>query len=231
MSGPQKPSSGKFTNMACDIEQGRKEYDIVEYALEVAAEIGVTMPTRPVYQEDHLDVFPGAVAGHYFDGRLPTTVRRLNLDQLSNMYAMLQAWYGYLSAQLSEWKIRKSQTKAIMDNTYAYLSELYKSSGRPVTSAQSLAKHDYRYVEDSADHEKSVAVYSIIEASIKTASKNLDLTSREITIRGMELESARKGRGFYNRTDQPRGYVTGGADAEKDSMGAESKIPHKSRWD
>jgi len=240
---PGHSGDGKF-DATCSIDDGRKIYDIADEALTAAAAIGVVVPDRPVYDEEHEELFQGVQAGMYFDGRVPTVVRRLTLDQLSNLYALLLAWYSYLAAQLGEWRIRKSQTKAIANNTEAYLRELYKGRGASDQGARDQAKHDHRFVEDLAAHERADAVFSLVEMASKTASKNLELVSREITVRGLQIE-ANKSRGFNRRLGNaargdydeppPRGYRRGGvgdveATDEAGGQGGNSEGPRRSRW-
>jgi hypothetical protein len=66
-------------------------------------------------------------------------------------------------------------------------------------AARNMAEHDIRYVEDNAEYEKCCAVYALLEAQQKAASHNIDLVSREITIRGDKIRANTQYRGFNNR--------------------------------
>lgn len=198
----KRPGSteGAFIDPLCTIEMGKKHYSYADKAMEEVQRIGIQEPERPCYEQVHETIFPGSRAGQPFDGRMPATVRKMSYDQVSYLYNLLNAWYAYINHKLSYWKILRSQADGVRGTTKAYLVQIYhKVDGHSMEAARNMADHDVRYVEDNAEYEKCCAVYALLEAQQKAASHNLDLVSREITIRGDEIRSNSRYRGFNER--------------------------------
>lgn len=216
------------------LRQAKEAYLIDGKVEDELATMGILDPLRPTYEPEHTTIFSGVSEGEYFDGRMPTVVKRLSLDQLSHLYGLLQGWYAYVQGKYGIWKTRKSQTKEIKGVTEAFCRKGYRESGQSDENSRVLAKQDIRFIEANAEFEKASAILDILEAQMKTASKNLDLISREITLRGYDIQAGARHRGF-NRSlryaeDGPEQERGGGyAQAAPKASGAGPKGPKTPR--
>jgi hypothetical protein len=192
----ERPGVDRGVNITCGVDDGRRIYNINDIVKSEAENIGVTTVVRPQLDQVHTSIFPGTKEGHYFDGRMPTVMKRLSLDQLSHLHSLLQSWYSYLAHQQAMWKVRKAATKQILDNTEACLRGLYKSEGNSDQNARDMATHDMRYVEDNAELAKASAIATLIDAALRSAWHNIELVTQELITRGVQLKTTMSGRNF-----------------------------------
>ena len=86
-----KGRRGLDVEFELDESQALEEYTFANDVIIELENIGVGRDTRPRIVEDHADILSGLRAGDYFDGRLPTVIRKLSLDQLSALYSLFTA--------------------------------------------------------------------------------------------------------------------------------------------
>jgi len=174
------------------------DYEFSERVLEEITKMGIREPPRPVYNKDHLKIYSNVSEGAYFDGRMPMTVRKLTLDQLSDIYGLFRAWFDYLLYKFSMWKTKYSEASAKATLKEAQLRKEAEEKGMKAQDQRTYATVDGEFVQLDTDREISKAVFDYVEAQVKITSKNLSLLSREITIREMKFEAESKFRGYNN---------------------------------
>lgn len=198
-------STGDELDFAADENRGMSEYTFAEKVKARADELGVVVHQRPVLARDHAGIFVGLEEGMYFDGRLPTVIRRLNLDQLSALYSLYSNWFGYLSSQTQLCGAERSESIRQKDFMLNHLKTHYRGTigddGRkiPEAAVPDLAKTDVRFIVASARYEESNAIFNILEAACKVADQDMKVISREVTIQQEILRKKILSGGFGTR--------------------------------
>lgn len=167
--------------------------------------MGLGEPPRPVYTEKLLLIYPEATKGQPFDGRLPSTLRRLTLDQISDLHTTFSNWYAYISYQAKLIEAQRSEAQRQREFMWSTLRTMLrndKATGEKRNDQQcsDAATIDVRFIKYDALFAELDAVNNLLDAFIKTASKDLSNISREVTIRTTEIEHGSRNRGFNNRT-------------------------------
>lgn len=185
------------------IDDARELYQFADPALAILEEIGIPMPQRPKLIETYQSMYPDIEVGVDFDGRMPPGVRALTLNQISALYSLFMNWYSYVASKEKEWKAKKAEAKKIREHMQAASRRLHAfdeyGEKRSDQVARDMAKVDYDFMESEANLELVSAVHELIEAQLSVASKNLSMISREITVRGLEIESQSRHRGVNKR--------------------------------
>ena len=187
---------------------GMAAYTFAENVKAKIQELGIGNYQRPRLAKDHESIFVGVRSGQYFDGRLPTVIRKLTLDQLSALFSLYSNWYGYLTTQTM--LVAAERSEAIRKKEYMlhHLKNLYRTPGAdgtkiPETAVSDAAKTDARYVTVSAEYEEVNALYAILDAMRKVADQDMKVVSREVTIQQEKLRKDILERGFGNRGRDP----------------------------
>jgi len=81
-------SPGDQIDFEASENDGIEAYTYAEKVKNRASMLGIGNYTRPKLAEDHESIYPGEKEGNYFEGKLPTVIRKLDLDQLSALYSL-----------------------------------------------------------------------------------------------------------------------------------------------
>jgi len=148
-------------------------------------------------------------AGQYFDGRLPPVLIRLSLDQLSALYSLFTAWYGYVMATLHSVMIERSEAKRQREFLLSMIRQQHKldherldaagnAKKRPTQEMSDMAKLDARFVNADAKYEQLNMLYQYLEAMAQVTEQDMRMISREITIQQIKIEAEFKRRGLLS---------------------------------
>lgn len=181
-----------------DIPEGEKAYSYSDTVRARLAETGVTPTSRPMIEEEHVSIFSGPYAmdaGEPFDGRLPTVIRKLSLDQLSDLHVLFNAWFAYVSYQEKFTDMQKSEAERRKEFVEAKLKILYTNTPDPHTKkkrtdpqVRDSTRTDRRFLEVNAFFHQMKALHGCLEAAVKTAAEDLKTISREVTRVKMKLD-------------------------------------------
>lgn len=183
---------------------GMQQYTFAARVKAQIQKLGIGNYKRPTLAKDHESIFVGVRSGQYFDGRLPTVIRKLSLDQLSALFSLYSNWYGYLTTQTM--LVAAERSEAIRKKEYMlhHLKNLYRTPGPdgtkiPETAVGDAAKTDARYITVSAAYEEVNALYAILDAMRKVADQDMKVVSREVTIQQEKIRKNLLQLGFKNR--------------------------------
>ncbi len=190
--------------------------------------LGVARYDKPTISEDHVGVLPGLEKGEYFDGRLPTVIRKLTLDQLSALYSLFSNWFGYLQFQTGLISAERSEAKKQRDFLWSLIRQQkrFDSAGKKRT-AQAMsdeARQDARFIEAEAKYEELNVLYECMLSSVKVADQDMKVISREVTIHQNKIMQEGVSRGMGYRGERIHRQYRGGTNAE--SQGEESEEPN-----
>lgn len=199
-------------------------YTFAEEVIKNMEDIGVGRNERPRIKEDHESILPGLNAGDYFDGRLPTVIRKLSLDQLSALYSLFSNWYGYLMFQSRKVATEMVEAKTQKELMYAMVRQQKRidteGNKRDPSSMTNATNSDSRYVEANAKYQALDSLYEGLDAMVKIASQDMKVISREVTIHQAKMEHdgirGRITKRFSPRTFRPEGRHEN-EEAEEDS--------------
>lgn len=198
-------SNGKNSEVfVSDENHGMTSYTFADKVKKRVADLGVGNYERPKLEKDHEGVIPHLRRGQFFDGRLPTVIRKLTLDQLSALYSLYSNWFGYITTQFMLIAADRSEATRQRDFMLNHLKNYYRSAddeGKklPETAITDAAKTDKRYVLASAKYEELTAVYNMLEAMREVANQDMKVISREVTIQQEKLHKELLMQGFGNR--------------------------------
>ena len=171
--------------------QGLEAYGFSDRVIENLDRLGIGNRERPTVLDDHVGILPGLKAGQYFDGRLPTVIRRLSLDQLSALYSLFSNWYAYLHSQLRRFsairseKIRQKEfIWSMVRQQYRYYDDATDGKQKKRTDQQmsDAARQDFRFVKASAEYEEYNCIVQCMEGMLEVAELDMKVISREVTI-------------------------------------------------
>jgi len=172
-----------------------KEVGIADYA------------TRPIVPQELQGIFMGLKPGDYFNGKLPTVVRKLDLDQLSALYSLFTAWYGYLTYQTNLVAVERSEAKKQMDFLWSHVRKQMKfnkdGSKNTDQAASDNARCDFRYLKALARYEEDNVYYNCMLSTLEVTEQDMKMISREVTINQAKMEKEALGAGFGKRFNRP----------------------------
>jgi hypothetical protein len=175
-----------------DEQTGVAVYTYANRIKEQINTLGVCYSERPILSEVHRSIFPEIQPGQYFDGRLPTVIRSLTLDQISILHSLFSNWFKYLKFQTSMVAIERSEAKRQRDMFWSLIRKQYKSeidqdTGRKRTDqvVSDMARIDYRFVVADARYEELNVLYNILLSQCDMAEHDMSVISREVTIHQM----------------------------------------------
>lgn len=169
-------------------------YNFAEEVIDDLNKMGLKAKSIPTVDESLKGMFHELEPGSYFDGSLPTTVRGLTLDQLSNLYSLFCNWYGYVKYQETVTATALSAAKAKRDFVLARLrkgeAEDRRNSDKNLEPAdiRATAVSNYQYVEANAEALYLEALHAFLEAAVKMADRDMKRISREVTIVQTQME-------------------------------------------
>lgn len=198
--------AGDIQDFDCSEAEGLEAYSFAGRAQKRLEDLGVARGQRPVVTKDHLNVVPGLNPGDAFDGRLPTVVRKLTLDQLSALYTLYTSWFGYLQYQTNLIAIERSEAKRKKEFLWSHIRKQYKTvdpdTGKPRSdqACSDKARSDFRFVKVDAEYEELNVLYNCMVAMGEVASCDMKMLSREVTIHGIQVEKDSIGKSMGHRT-------------------------------
>lgn len=228
------PSTGKNDEVfISDEEHGMTSYTFADRVKKRVADLGVGNYERPKLQPDHEGVILHLKRGQFFDGRLPTVIRKLTLDQLSALYSLYSNWFGYITTQFMLISAERSEAIRQRDFMLTHLRNYYRqpdSAGKkmPETALSDAAKSDKRYVLANARYEELNAVYDMLGAMREVANQDMRVISREVTIQQEKIHKELMLQGFGNRGrsfDQALEGDNSYAPTAEDPAGTEGEAP------
>ena len=186
---------------------GMEAYTTADRVKTRLSQLGIGNYERPRLEVDHEGIFHGLRSGEYFDGRLPTVIRRLSLDQLSALYSLYTNWYGYITTQYMLIAVERSEAIRKKEFILNHLKNYFRRAGgdrgkMPETAITDAAKTDKRYITASATYEELNALYDCVEAMRKVADQDMKVISREVTIQQAKLHKELMLNNFGNRRDE-----------------------------
>jgi hypothetical protein len=171
-----------------------KEVGIADYA------------TRPIVPQELQGVFLGLKPGDYFNGKMPTVVRKLDLDQLSALYTLFTAWFAYLTYQTNLVAVERSEAKKQMEFLWSHVRKQYKVNRDGSKNSDQIttdnARCDYRYLKALARYEEDNVYYNCMLATLDVTEQDMKMISREVTINQAKMEKEALGAGFSKRFNQ-----------------------------
>lgn len=197
-------SSGEY-DLSIDEGEALKLYSFHPQVKKRLEGMGVGHYDRPVLEEEHVSIYPDKGVGQYFDGTLPTVIRKLSLDQLSALHSLFSNYYGYLTTHAMLVASERSEALRKREYMLHHLKNFYRrpdpTTGKkpPETSITDLAKDDHRYVTLDAAYQEVNAYYDILEAMRSVAYKDMQVVSREVTINYEKFRQELLGKNFNNR--------------------------------
>jgi ribosomal protein L30/L7E len=185
---------------------GLDEPDIREsyaYSSKVKAQLdalGLRSTYKPVITKDLAKIIGTLKEGEYFDGRMPVSLRRLNIDDLSDLHVLMTSWNHYLIAIFNDVRVDRSEASQIKEAVFSQVrmqhSKDYKRNvGRPLTDQKlsDLARYDRRFVKDNATYQELNVLSDCLDRLIKSAEANIMTVSREVARREILMKSDHRG--------------------------------------
>jgi hypothetical protein len=197
---------GDIQDFDCSEAEGLEAYTFAHKVKAKLKALGVSRCKRPVITKDHLNVIPGLNPGDAFDGRLPTVVRKLTLDQLSALYTLYTSWFGYLQYQTNLIAAERSEAKRKKEFLWSHIRKQYKTvdpdTGKPLSdqACSDRARSDFRFIKVDAEYEELNVLYNCMSAMCDVADADMKMLSREVTIHGIQTEKDSIGRNLGNRS-------------------------------
>ena len=186
------PVGTKFDVGKTTLEQCNEKYSFYTKVMQRLNEIGIPARQRPFVSPEHVAIFHDVTAGTAFDGRLPTVIRKLDLDQLSDLHALFSSWFAYVSYQERLADAQKTEANHKKIVTGAKLRDMYLIDGngekRSDEVIADLARADIRFIEADSFFAEMDALHSCLESAVRIASEDLKTISRELTRKQLVLE-------------------------------------------
>ena len=207
LTGPKKEREG-FSTFECNETQGLEAYTFAKNVNDKLSELGLgANPMRPRLEKEHEGIFVGLSAGQYFDGRMPTVIGKLSLDQVSALYSLYTNWYRYLVIVTLKVATERSEAIRQKEFLWSHIRSIKKkpdSSGKKITdqTASDETRGDIRFVLASAKYEELNSLFEILDAMCKVAEQDMKVISREVTIQQTSLQQKVFSNNFRNRGDR-----------------------------
>ncbi len=199
-------STGSYIDFEASENDGIEAYTFAETVKNRASMLGIGNYVRPKLEEDHESIYPGERAGNYFEGRLPTVIRKLDLDQLSALYSLFSNWYGYLTTQTMLVAAERSEALRQKEFLKRHLKNHYRAAVNPETDRKfpetallDIAEADKRFIKVNAEYEQKNALYEILDAMRKVADQDMKVISREVTMQSDKFRKELLLQGFGKR--------------------------------
>lgn len=197
--GPKRGVDGGLSTDVGEVE-AMQHYSYAPRIDEILNGYGIEAPPRPMLSDEHQQWIPGLVSGQYFNGRLPTIIRKMTLDQLSVLHSLFSNYFAYLAFVTSKAAAERSEALRKKEFLWSYIRDAVKrtpdseTGKRPTEqSAGDATRHDIRFVSASADYDVKNCVYDTLTGMLKIAEQDMKVISREITIQQMKLFDGYKG--------------------------------------
>lgn len=188
--GSEEPSfEADFT---CNEITGLETYTFAGKVMDRLRALGVERTDRPQISADHAGVIPGLRSGDYFDGRLPTVIRRLTLDQLSALYSLFSNWFAYIQYQCNAVAAERSEAlrqKEFLWSMVRQQKRVDPETGKKRTdqTMSDLARADSRFVTACARYEELNMLWQCLQGLVTVAEQDMKVISREVTIQQHKL--------------------------------------------
>ena len=205
------PGDGRIVDYRMSESEANEAYSYTERVEERLTNMGITPRPRPKIEPGHGNIFPSMKKGEYFDGRMPTSLKDLDLDDLSTLFTLFSNWYAYVRYQTSLCAVRKSEALRKKKFMEAFCRNFY--SGESTQVMRDKAKEDSRFVTADAFAEEIAALHEVLDAQRSITARDIEIISRQITIRQLQLESNLKHRGFNSRANRAARHAVDTPDA------------------
>ena len=198
------PLELELDTFAAGEQDALEAYSFAEETIEEYEQLGIATRHRPMVEDVH--AYPGLNAGSYYDGRMPSTLKQLTLDELSATLSMACNWHGYIAAQYANVMVMRSEAKARKESIWSIVRNNYRKLGlrwKTKFSDQKLsdfARQDTRFIAANAEYEKLNAMYQTLGALAEVTEREMAAVSREVTIRQAKIEAEARARGIRNRS-------------------------------
>jgi hypothetical protein len=194
-------AAGEIQDFNCSEKEGMEAYTFSARVKDRLEGLGVARYQRPLITNEHLNIIPGLTPGDAFDGRLPTVVRKLTLDQLSALYTLYTNWFGYLQYQTNLIAAERSEAKRKKEFLWSHIRKKYKNKDGKKLSDQASsdeARSDFRFVRADAMYEELNVLHACMNAMCEVAAADMKMLSREVTIHQIQAENSARNLGVRN---------------------------------
>lgn len=205
---------GQYGRPELSQQEAVAKYTFSDRVIAQLQKLGIAEPPRPVCNEEHERLFSDIASGDYYDGRMPLVIKKFELDDLSVLLTLLQAWLDYVTYQHTYWAMKKAE--AFKQATIIDM-KIRKVTSKSTISDQKVrdeAKVHPDFIEYDAEGAYCKAMSDMLAAQVKIISKNISICSREVTIREQILQRDLRQRGFAKKMTS---YVRQQADIEYQS--------------
>ena len=135
--------------------------------------------------------------GEYFDGQLPSSLKNLSMEGLSDLHILMASWIHYLTVLLNDVLLERSEATSKKEAIWSFVRIFHKKyakkyQGLNLTDQQAsdLARYDARFVNANNVYVKLTAHRDCLTALLKVAEQNCAVVSREVTRRETSLNTA-----------------------------------------
>lgn len=182
-------------------EEAESTYSYADAVVQRLQGMGLdTRNDRPRLEDDHDGIFHELKSGDYFDGRLPTVLKRLSLEQVSSLYSLFSAWYAYVISILNEVQTSRSEAMQQKDLMWSMVRMKHLKGAKKIgvnlsdQRLSDLARYDERFVTANREYVEFTALRDCIESLRKIAEKDMEVVSREVTVRDVQINAEARGR-------------------------------------
>lgn len=182
---------------------GLEEYEFAEKVKATLEKMGLSGESlsQPVLEDEHAGILPHLSPGDYFDGRMPSVLKRLSLDQLSALSGLMNNWHQYVVAKRSLAAVEKSEAARRLKFITSLVRRQYKDTGNASSDdeAKEKANQDFRVVNADSIHSRADLVYRALDDQVSLAKTNMATLSRELSNVKTKLEQDGIGGGYPGR--------------------------------
>lgn len=199
-----KPDTFDDETFGVGEEEGKQHYTYAEKALRRLQTMGLGNISRPIVEEVHARIY-GVAVRSYFDGRMPSTLKSLSLDELSSLYTLFCNYNAYLVQEYSKIAAERSEASKQKSLMWSMIRMKHLKAAREFDMALSdqkcsdLTRYDKRFVEPDGVYEELNVMKDCLEAVLRVIDQNMKVLSREVTIREAKVEAEARGRGLHSR--------------------------------
>lgn len=172
------------------LEEGCERYSAAsERAMERVLELGIdVLEDRPLRKD-----------GKYFDGRLPTNVNDLNINELGDLYGMMDKYANWLTGFTT---VAKAEVTNAGEKLSLAKARIRKSKKGSKEERDDETICDSRYVEINAAWLEASEYHALLAGLLEAAARDLRVISRLVETKKVEFEQGRRG-GYLDSSRPP----------------------------
>lgn len=189
-----------------DEQDLRDKYSYSGRVMEKLEALGFTTTVKPKVSAQMASILDDLEEGQYFNGRLPQSLSRLSLEDLSDLHVLFTNWMHYITVTLNEVIVARSEVDAKKSAIWSmvrmkHLKDAKKHIGMNLTDQRQsdLARYDLRFVDANQEYVELTALRNCLESLQKLAEANTNVVSREVTRREIALNAETRGRNIEGR--------------------------------